>query len=65
MLTVKNGNFFCVFIEKRTGLTFQLGSETMSNPNDNTGIQVALTELREVSFLDKDSYACGDFFVIG
>ena len=37
----------------------------MSNPNDDTGIQVALTELREVSFLDKDSYACGDFFVIG
>jgi hypothetical protein len=37
----------------------------MSNPNEDTGIQVALTELREVSFFDKDSYACGDYFVIG
>lgn len=62
---VKNGAHFCVFIEQRTGLTFQLGSEQMTNPYEDLNVQVALTELRDITFIDKESFACGDSFVIG
>ena len=52
-------------IEKQSGLTYQLGSDVMSDPNQDPTAQVALTELRDASFLKTDSFACGDFFVIG
>jgi hypothetical protein len=35
VLTVKNGAYFCVFVEKQTGLTFQLGTENLTNPYED------------------------------
>jgi hypothetical protein len=37
----------------------------MSNPYEDLKVQVALTELRDMTFLYADSFACGDSFVIG
>ena len=33
---VKNGPYFCIFTEKQTGFTFQLGSEKMNNPHQDS-----------------------------
>lgn len=37
----------------------------MSNPYEDPSVQVALTELRDASFLHKDSFSCGENFVFG
>jgi hypothetical protein len=37
----------------------------MTNPYEDLNVQVALTELRDITFIDKGSFACGDSFVIG
>lgn len=52
-------------MEKQTGMTFQLGSETFGNPYEDLSVQVALTELRDVSFAAKNDFACGHRFVVG
>jgi hypothetical protein len=59
VIAVKNGGYFCVFVEKQTGLTFQLGADQLNNPYEDLTAQVALSELRDVSFLSSDSFACG------
>ena len=46
-------------------MTFQLGAETMSNPYEDLTVQVALTELRDVTFTSADTFACGDKFILG
>ena len=62
---VKNGPYFCVFTEKTTGFTFQLGSENLSSPYSDSNCQVSLTELRDMTFTEKNTFACGFDFVIG
>lgn len=62
---VKNGAHFCVLIERRSGLTYQLGNDMMSDPEVDQQSAVTLTELRDASFVDAASFACGDYFVIG
>ena len=37
----------------------------MGNPYEDLSVQVALTELRDVSFQTQNDYACGHQFVIG
>jgi len=60
---VKNGPNFCIFVEKQTGLSFQMGADNLQAVTDDNA--VSLTELKDACFYDKKSFACGDGFVIG
>ena len=37
----------------------------MSNPYEDLTVQVALTELRDVTFTSAETFACGDMFILG
>lgn len=54
-----------MLIERRSGLTYQLGNDIMSDPEVDQQSAVTLTELRDASFVDAASFACGDYFVLG
>lgn len=62
-MAVKNGPHFCVFVERLTGFTFQLGAENLQAVSESNA--VCLTELKDAFFADKDTFACGSAFVIG
>jgi hypothetical protein len=47
-------------VERQSGLTYQLGSETMQSPSEDA--QIALAELKEATF---SVYCCGPDFVVG
>ena len=46
---VKNGMNFCVFVDERSGMTYQIAAENMIDPYSDDAL-VSLSELRDARF---------------
>ena len=64
VLAVKNGRNFCVFVDQKTGMTYQIAAEKMIDPYESD-VLVSMSELRDARFRDAEKFACGHNFVIG